>query len=510
MELAMKTVFVVFDTLNRLYLEPYGGTVVKTPNFNRLAERTVTFDNHYVGSMPCMPARRDMQTGRLSFLHRSWGPMEPYDNSFCEVLKQRGVYSHMITDHYHYFEDGGSTYHTRYNSFDFIRGQECDPWKVDRATPIEEITSKYHPDQNDPESRLYYHNMINREQIKATPDFPSVKCFDAGLEFLDINRAADDWLLQIETFDPHEPFTAPKEFREDFPTDYDGPIRDWPAYRSVVEPKEEVDEMRANYLALLSLCDQQLGRLLDYFDEHDLWKDTALIVTTDHGFLLGEHNWWAKNRTPLYEEISHIPLFVHHPDTAAKAGQRRKSMTQNIDLMPTFCDWYGAKIPKEVIGQSIDPLLREDKSDRKAVMFGYWGGGINICDGRYTYYAYPEDMRNQELYQYTLMPCHMTMLFTVEELEGASLAEPFSFTKNLKLLKVPHKSKEGTKTHSLHFPEGAVDAKTVIYDLQEDPGQENPLDNEEVRARLNTILFELMAINDCPKETLQRMQKSLL
>ena len=47
---------------------------------------------------------------------------------------------------------------------------------------------------------------------------------------------------------------------------------------------------------------------LDYFDENNLWKDTALIVGTDHG-LLGEHDWWAKNRMPLYEEISHIPLF---------------------------------------------------------------------------------------------------------------------------------------------------------------------------------------------------------
>jgi arylsulfatase A-like enzyme len=70
----MKTVFLMFDSVNRLMLEPYGGALLETPNFKRLAERSVTFDNHYVGSMPCMPARRDMQTGRLSFLHRSLEP----------------------------------------------------------------------------------------------------------------------------------------------------------------------------------------------------------------------------------------------------------------------------------------------------------------------------------------------------------------------------------------------------------------------------------------------------
>ena len=78
----MKTVFLLFDSLNRLMLEPYGCEYLKTPNFLRLAEKSVTFDTHYVGSMPCMPARRDMQTGRHAFLHRSWGPMEPFDNSF--------------------------------------------------------------------------------------------------------------------------------------------------------------------------------------------------------------------------------------------------------------------------------------------------------------------------------------------------------------------------------------------------------------------------------------------
>jgi arylsulfatase A-like enzyme len=109
----MKAVFVLFDSLNRHVLAPYGGTRASTPNFARLAERTATFERHYVGSLPCMPARRDMQTGRLSFLHRSWGPLEPFDNSFPELLRRAGTYSHLVTDHFHYFEDGGATYHTR-------------------------------------------------------------------------------------------------------------------------------------------------------------------------------------------------------------------------------------------------------------------------------------------------------------------------------------------------------------------------------------------------------------
>ena len=132
----MRTIFVLFDTLNRRYLEAYGGTLVKTPNFNRLAQRSVTFDNHHVGSMPCMPARRDLQAGRVNFLHRSWGPLEPFDISMPSILGEEGIYTHLTTDHHHYFEDGGSGYHTSYHSYDFLRGQEGDGWKGVVDTPL--------------------------------------------------------------------------------------------------------------------------------------------------------------------------------------------------------------------------------------------------------------------------------------------------------------------------------------------------------------------------------------
>ena len=143
----MKAMFVLFDSLNRHLLGPYGGTRVPTPNFDRLAKRCVTFDRHYVGSLPCMPARRDILSGRLNFLHRSWGPMEPFDNAFPELLARAGVYSHLITDHFHYFEDGGATYHTRYDSYEFVRGQEGDRWKAMVQPHWERLREMYHKNQ---------------------------------------------------------------------------------------------------------------------------------------------------------------------------------------------------------------------------------------------------------------------------------------------------------------------------------------------------------------------------
>ena len=501
----MKAVFVLFDSLNRHMLGPYGGARIPTPNFDRLAARSVTFDRHYVGSLPCMPARRDMLTGRLNFLHRSWGPMEPFDNSFPELLYKAGIYSHLVTDHFHYFEDGGATYHTKYDSYDFVRGQEGDPWKAMVQPPWDRLREKYHERQFTTDRREYFSShIINREFIREEKDFPSVQCFAKGFEFLEMNRNADGWVLQIETFDPHEPFHAPERFKDRFKTGWNGPIRDWPRYGRVDELPEECEELRANYYAVVSLCDFLLGQLLDEFDAHDLWKDTALVITTDHGFLLGEHDFWAKNRMNMYEEIVHIPLFVHDPRRAAEAGTRREALTQTIDLAPTFLDLFGVRSPPEMQGFSLLPAIDRDREGRKAGIFGYFGGAVNVTDGRYTYHRYPPDLRTQEIYQYTVMPTHIWEPFSTEELAGASLAQPFPFTKGVPLLKVP--VIERSPMNAAYGPGVMIENDTRLYDLESDPGQERPLRDPETEARLTGLMVELMAENDAPPEAFARIQ----
>ena len=126
----MRAIVVMFDSLNRHMLPPYcADTFVQAPNFSRLAEKSVTLDNFYAGSMPCMPARREMHTGRYNFLHRSWGPLEPFDDSAPQALAHAGVHTHLASDHPHYWEDGGATYHNRFDTYEFFRGQEGDAWK---------------------------------------------------------------------------------------------------------------------------------------------------------------------------------------------------------------------------------------------------------------------------------------------------------------------------------------------------------------------------------------------
>ena len=153
--------------------------------------------------------------------------------------------------------------------------------------PLERFRELYSDKHyNVPSEAKRRQHQINREFIRDEEDFPGPQCFARAFEFLDQNRGADNWMLHLECFDPHEPFHAPERFRQALKTGYNGPILDWPKYAPVKERPEEIAEIRANYAALVAMCDEYFGRLLDYFDAHDLWKDTCLILTTDHGFLL--------------------------------------------------------------------------------------------------------------------------------------------------------------------------------------------------------------------------------
>ncbi|MCP4167038.1 MAG: sulfatase [Chloroflexi bacterium] len=483
----MKAITIMFDTLNRRMLPPYGCEWVHAPNFERLAKHTVIFDNCYIGSAPCMPARRELHTGRYNFLHRSWGPLEPFDDSMPELLRTNGIYTHLISDHYHYWETGGATYHSKYNTWEFVRGQEGDPWKGQVKDPdIPENLS----DRSD---RFWRQDWVNRPYMADEDDHTQTRTFDEAIEFIQTNHEEEDWFLQVEAFDPHEPFFAPERFKELYAHDYDGPHFDWPNYRPVQETAAQVEHMRYEYTALLSMCDYSLGRILDLMDELGLWEDTLLIVNTDHGFLLGEHDWWAKCVQPFYNEVAHIPLFIWDP-RCKKQGERRLSLVQTIDTAPTVLDFFGIKPTSDMQGRPLRDTLASDTPVREAGLFGIFGGQVNVTDGRYVYMRAPATADNQPLYNYTLMPTHMREMFGVGEFEDVELAPPFSFTKGCRTLRT--KGRAWNDPHTF---------RTVLYDLQTDPAQEQPIQDDEIEARMIELLLKLLRESDAPPEQYERL-----
>lgn len=480
----MKAIMVMYDSLNRHMLPPYGCDWVVAPNFQRLAKHSVTFDKCYIGSMPCMPARREIHTGRYNFLHRSWGPLEPFDDSMPQILHEHGIHTHLISDHYHYWEDGGATYHQRYTTWENVRGQEGDKWKGHVASPdIPEHMGQYREQ-----------DLINRQYTHREELMPQAQTFSKGVEFIMDNKDEDNWFLQIETFDPHEPYFSPQEYKDLYDAEYKGLQYDWPEYRKVNEDdRPYIQHVRNENAALVSMCDHQLGKILNLMDEYNLWEDTLLIVNTDHGFLLGEHDWWAK-AAPYYEEIAHTPLFIWDPRHGVK-DERRQSLIQTIDLAPTLLDYFQAPIPKDMQGKPASPIIVDDTSIHDAILYGMHGGEINCTDGRYVYMRKPNDS-NTPLYEYTYMPTHMRGFFDLDQLKTTTMRDAFSFTKECPVMKI----------NARHIDHPKAKHKTQLFDMSKDPHQENPLLDGEVESNMIQHMIRLMKDNDAPAEQFERME----
>lgn len=478
----MKALMVMFDSLNRHMLPPYGCDWINAPNFSRLASRCVTFDRSYVCSMPCMPARRDLHTGRPGFLHRAWGPLEPFDDSAPQMLREAGIYTHLATDHFHYFSDGGCNYHTRYSSWEFFRGQAGDPWVGQVARP------PLAPHLMGPRDRkLIEQDLVNRPFLGHEEQQPQARTFRAGLDFLKRNHDSDNWFLQLETFDPHEPFFAPEKYRQLYPHDYAGPLFDWPAYGPVTENEAEVEHVRLEYAALLSMCDAYLGQVLDVMDQYDLWDDTMLMVWTDHGFMLGEHECWAKVWCPWWEEISHTPFFLHDP-RSPHGGERRGALVQPaLDLGPTLLEFFGLAPTPDMTGKPLRPVVETDAPVRDAALFGHFGGDVNITDGRYVL------MRGGDgtpIYKHTLMLQDRATRFAPDVVRSAELAPSFNFTKGCSTFKIPAASSP---------------RESLLFDLRTDPGQAAPLQDAAVAERLCALLRGLLRECEAPAEQWQRL-----
>lgn len=489
----MRAIMIMYDSLRRDMLPMYGADCgAYLPNFERLASHTVIFDKSYVCSLPCMPARRELHTGRANFMHRSWGPVEPFDESMPELLKNAGIHTHLATDHYHYIQDGGATYHGRYATWECYRGQESDAWIGD-CTPHGEglppqvmCNSKVLPMMKNARQKVGWQNVANRKVRRSDSDYSQVLTVDNGIEFIKRNADCDQWFLQIETFDPHEPFDSPESFQQKWFDPDALPAMDWPMY-SMTSEADDVEAMRKKYKALLEFCDWNLGRILDIMDALDMWKDTMLMVNTDHGFFLGEHQWWGKGMMPDYEELTHTPLFVWDP-VSAQMGTHCDALVQTIDLAPTLLNYFGLPIPGSMLGVSLLDVLRQHGPAHKYAVFGFHGGPINITDGRYVYMRAAR-MDRAQLHEYTLMPTHMNQRFQTDELVNASLDGGFSFTKSCPVLKVPTKSFYGYKLQ-----------QDLLYDLETDPHQEHPIRDDQVASRMLKALKNEMQKNEAPDE----------
>ena len=387
----MNVLFVSVDSLARHWLEPYDRRVeipVRVPTMQRLADAGAQFDRHWVGSLPCMPARRELLAGVIEFPWRPWGPLEPFDVPVARAARRAGVRTALVTDHFHYWESGSGGYHEDYDTWEFVRGHEYDAWKAEPAEPdpvlLRQILAPEREHQGFPNRWQYARNVhgFAREE-----DFFAPRVFARAAETVRALAGREPWFLYVDSFDVHEPFHCPEPYASMF-TDEDP--RDpelvvWPEYGAASSlDARQLAFVRAQFAGKVALVDRWLGVLLDTLDDLRLWDSTTVIVTSDHGHFLGEHGALGKPFVPVYDTLARTPLWIVHPDVPR--GRRVEALTTAVDVQATILDALGVEGAGPHSRTLLPAARGETETHRDAVLYGWFGGAVNVTDGRWTYF----------------------------------------------------------------------------------------------------------------------------
>lgn len=497
----MNIILMLVDSLNRHHLPAYGGGPVPTPNLDRLATRSYRFDNHFVGSLPCMPARREIFTGHKEMMWRPWGPLEPYDQRLPRLLQESGYRTAIVTDHYHYWEEEANGYLQSFQSAEKVRGHEIDYFKqpVPKHEPVPAWVGNIERSRPGDWARRYYANV---KDFASEEDYFPAKVFSGAAHWLQEESSDGPFFLQVESFDVHEPFDVPEPYASMFG---DGADRErftvWPPYtdsgqlRQFMQDtsEEELAFIRSQYFGKLAMVDRWLGEFLDKLDELSLWDETAVILTTDHGHDLGERGVFGK-QYPHYDSHANIPLFVWHPELPAN-GQSVSDLTQTVDLFATVLDLAGKRPPENAHSRSLLPLLAGDReTSRQALLYGTFGQGICVTDGEWTLFKSP--VAEEPLNYYSSMVYRSLIL--------DSLAEPSGHGRFIPGVQMPQWQVPVSVEPDRKAPGSSAD---YLFDRSTDPGQEDNLwsSKSEQREQLLALARGLLAEEGTPPEQYSRL-----
>ena len=525
--MAKNLVVVLLDSLNRHHLGCYGGDEFDTPNLDRFArERATRFTRHVTGSLPCMPARHDILCGSLDFLWRPWGSIELWERPITADLRDAGVTTMLVTDHPHLFETGGENYHVDFGSWDYVRGHEGDPWRtwldpswIGVPTPPAAKGDWFLRRRlGDAAPHLHRAYDTTRTWFREESDYPGPRTMSAAADWLDLAAQQPDggagrWMLFIDEFDPHEPFDTPEPWRgryEDEP--WEGEQLIWPPYvvggrSSGLIDEREARHVRANYGSKLSMIDHWFGRVLDTFDRHGLWDDTALVVCTDHGHYLGEERGgadiWGKPMVPQFEPLGHIPLLIHWPGVAG--GSTCDALTTSVDLHATIADQFGVAPSHRTHGHSLLPLLRGTTSSvRDWAVGGVFGNWVQVTDGEWKYARAPEgDNFPLSMWsnRWSTMPVHVAGLRELPPPDERAWLDRMPGS-TIPVIRQPFQPGDALP---MWVNGGACVGRHHLYDLGDDPDESRNLVGDAREHQMQDLLRSALADLEAPAEQWQRL-----
>lgn len=403
-ESKMNIVYIMTDDHSYQTISAYGGPLGKlapTPNLDRLAAKGMLFQRAFVENSLSTPSRACLMTGLYSHQNGQrtlFGNVDTTKTFFSEILQQNGYQTAVVGkwhmrcepkgfDYYQVLWDQGAYYHPEFKSKD-TNGKY-----VRREGYATTLTTDYaidfleHRNTSMPFCLLVHHKAPHRNwmpepkylHLYENAEFPypdtfdgdyNTRCRPANEQEMQIDKdmtiVYDLKLNQLKDTSPYNKEWNVKgmqasinrmnvEERGQWEAAYEKRYADFMKKKAAGADmkKWKYQEYLKDYLRCIKSIDDEVGRLLEYLEAHDLMENTMIVYTSDQGFYMGEHGWFDKRF--MYEESFRTPLIIYYPQK--KENSKCNALVQNIDYAPTILDAAGIEKPHYMVGNSLLPLL---------------------------------------------------------------------------------------------------------------------------------------------------------
>ena len=440
--------FIISDDLTATALSCYGNTVCMTPNIDSIAESGLRFTRAYCQGTYCGPSRASFMTGYYPNATGVLGYKSPRAQigdraTWPQHFKNSGYYTARVSKIYHMGVPGGIekgddgaddpiSWTERFNS----QGPE---WKA----PGDGETLERNPDGKKPVvgGNTFVVVQADGDDMVHSDGKTAAKAVEL------IEKHKDErFFLGVGFVRPHVPFVAPKSYYAPFlpfdkmvlpekvENDWDDIPKAGINYKTSENMKMDIRRQKkalGGYYASVAFMDAQVGKVLDALKREGLEDKTIVIFTSDHGYHLGEHDFWAK--VSLRDESSAVPLIIKVP---GKQPAVCNSLVELIDLYPTVASLCGLDVPERLQGKDISPMLDDQDYEVRDAAFSVapMRKGFLLREDRWAYIQYNEDASGGiELFdcdkdpkQYTNLATNPEYTAVVERLKAklaAKLAE---------------------------------------------------------------------------------------
>jgi arylsulfatase A-like enzyme len=403
---------VVSDTFRTAYMGAYGNEWIHTPRLDRFAQQGIRFANAHPESLPTIPVRRALHTGRRAFPFADyqpvpwdnvylpgWQPMSPEEGTIAEALVQQGYHTGFFSDVPHYFVPG-MNFTRGFRQWQFIRGQAEDRYNA-TAQADAALLSRYRSGKERTRAHL-----VNVRPELAEETWLAARTFRAAMQFLEQNHDNRPFYLYVDTFSPHETWEAPLHYYDLYGKGEErepicitvpyGPLDLHP------ELEDRLPSIRANYAGLVTMVDAWFGKLLDTLDRLGLSESTLVTFLSDHGTNFAENpeRVIGKPANALYPGTMDIPLLLRHPEGKG-AGSTCDEYVYTTDVAATVIAASGVDPLGRIEGQSLLPLAEgRDGFVSRAYLTCRYGNTVWYKDDKTWFYS-SVDFENARVFDLT-------------------------------------------------------------------------------------------------------------